>query len=565
MKKILAMLLCLVMIVGTLSACKSSEKSSGDSTDDSNQTEGKEELVTIDYSSPVEYSYWLYATTGDYNSDYNNNPIVKYLNKKFNMNLTFQQPSSGTEMDSLNLMLGTGEYTDVIDTSYYSGSLDQLFEDGIIIDIAQYLDYMPNFKALLEADDTFRKNTYNDNGQILKLTNLLSENEYSWGGLVYRKDILATMTGNNIAFPSGNESPTTIADWEYMLELYKQYFAAAGMTDSAPFILPAKGYFDSGDLLTGFGTAPSYYDDNGTVKYGPMQDGFYNYLTKMREWYEKGYIYKDFASRTNDLFYLPNTALTYGGAAGMWFGLSSQLGDTMSMPDYGLFYDVLAVASPLDSDNAVTTAPNLMYTEKNEMAGGVMITTSCQNIERLLATFDYLYSTEGSYLKGYGLSAEQGSKEDELYVANGLAEGVYSVEADGSLKFNEKTLLGGGTMALTDFIDVRTPGLRDIKYTKESIRDEEKIGSDIWLTYQASATSVKKLPAISRTVEEDSTYTMNQSNIDDYVNTMVLKFILSSEELNETTWAKFKEQLEAYGVSENIAIMQAAYDRYQDR
>ncbi|MBN2222956.1 MAG: hypothetical protein JW708_12165, partial [Vallitaleaceae bacterium] len=321
-KQLWSLLMCMLVLVGSLSACKKSEETNtevvGEEAESQNgdtSTSEVAEKVEVDFSEAAEYSYWLYATPGDYNSDYNLNPVVQYLNKKFNMTLSFQQPSAGTETDSLSLMLGTGEYTDIIDSVYYSGSINQLYEDGVIIDIAQYLDYMPNFKALLDQDETFRKNSLNDEGQLLRLPILQTVNENMWGGLVYRRDILETMTGNNVAFPSGNAEPTTIADWEYMLPLYKMYFEASGMPEFAPLILPAKGYFDSGELLTGFGTAASYFIKDGKVAYGPMEDGFYNYLSKMKEWYELGYIYKDFASRTNDLFYLPNTALTYGAAA----------------------------------------------------------------------------------------------------------------------------------------------------------------------------------------------------------------------------------------------------------
>lgn len=141
------------------------------------------------------------------------------------------------------------------------------------------------------------------------------------GGLVYRRDILETMTGGNVAFPSGSEEPTTIADWEYMLELMKQYFTAAGLPDYACLILPATGYFSTGELISGFGIGGTdYLKEDGSVGYGIAEDNFYNYLVKMKEWYAKGYIYADFAGRSQDLFYLPNTALTYGGSAGIWFG-----------------------------------------------------------------------------------------------------------------------------------------------------------------------------------------------------------------------------------------------------
>lgn len=56
----------------------------------------------------------------------------------------------------------------------------------------------------------------------------------------------------------------------------------------------------------------------------------------------------------------------------------------------------------------------------------------------------------------------------------------------------------------------------------------------------------------------DDTYTINQTNIDDYLKTMVLKFILGTEELNDQNWAAFKAQIDSFGIQDNHAIQQAA-------
>ena len=89
-----------------------------------------------------------------------------------------------------------------------------------------------------------------------------------WGGMVYRRDILDTMTGGYVAFPSGNDEPSTVADWEYMLPLMKAYFEAAGFKDYAPLILPSAGYFTTGEMENGFGASGDFYVVNGEVKYG---------------------------------------------------------------------------------------------------------------------------------------------------------------------------------------------------------------------------------------------------------------------------------------------------------
>jgi putative aldouronate transport system substrate-binding protein len=322
---------------------------------------------TVDYSQHETFTIWLQADANDYYSDYSDNPVIWALNRKFNITLKFEQPVRGSERDAMSLMFGTGEYTDMIEMSNYTGSLVQLYEDGVIVDIAQYLDYMPNFKRILDTNEGYRRATYNDDGKILQLRGIDAEDAHyvsdvfvCWGGMVYRYDILDATTGGNVQFPSGNDYPKTIDDWEYMLPIFKSYFEARGAVDYAPLIIPYNGYIYYGDFLTSFDAAASDYIEDGKVKNGFYEDTFYKYLAKMREWYGKGWIYKDFASRTNDMFFLPNTALTYGGNAGAWFGLNGQVGDAMSMPQYGMFFDVRAVPSPLSTEEGITEFTNFM-------------------------------------------------------------------------------------------------------------------------------------------------------------------------------------------------------------
>lgn len=278
----------------------------------------------------------------------------------------------------------------------------------------------------------------------------------------------------------------------------------------------------------------------------------------MSEWYKKGWIYSNFASRTNDLFYLPNTELTYGGAAGIWFGLNSQLGDAMSMPQYGLLMNVEPLASPVLKNG--DKASNFMYTPKEEQSGGVMITKQCKNIERLLTVFDKMYSTEGAYLKGFGMDKEHGAADNAMYKKYGLTDGTYSLNEDSSLTLNPKLTNAGGDVKLADFTDIRMPGLRYV--TKQFMKPVEIKADETWLKYGCD----NKLPmSLYLTDEEEKAYSGVQTQVEDYMNEMTLKFILGKEELSDAAWAKYKARLKSFGIENNIKIYQDMYDRYLKR
>ena len=532
-------------------------------------------LAEDDLSEHVTVTLWLFPDDYTYYSNYSDNPVVQYLNEKFNMTMDFQIPPMGSEQDQFNLMIGTGEYTDFFEITYSQDNTAVLYEDGVIIDLAPYVEqYMPNFKAFLNdpANVDVYNALYDPDGHLFTLPSALRvpDEVVQWGGMVYRRDIVDTMTGGYVFFPSGNEEPTTVEDWEYMLELMKQYFEAAGFKDYAPLILPSNGMFTTGELLSGFGAAGDFYVVNGEVKYGPTTQEFYNYLVKMHEWYEKGYIYKDFASRTTDLFYLPNTALTYGGAAGMWFGLSSQLGGAMSMPEYGLIFDVRGLSAPLDTANGQDGSQSgtiALITERaNSNSSGWVCSTLCseEKLIRFLTMADSMYTEEGGMLSEYGLDAAHGSAENSLYVQLGIGDGSYSFDENGQFhwhplldaKVTESPLQQIGINGL------RLPGLQMVEYANASNNDETLAANVRWTLY---GTGNNYPSSAFATADESNTLTMNQSTYTDYLNTMVPKFISGTEELTEESFARFVERMNNLGVAENTQIRQAIYDRHTSR
>ncbi|MDD2649339.1 MAG: hypothetical protein PHI27_00320 [Eubacteriales bacterium] len=51
----------------------------------------------------------------------------------------------------------------------------------------------------------------------------------------------------------------------------------------------------------------------------------------------------------------------------------------------------------------------------------------------------------------------------------------------------------------------------------------------------------------------------------DYQNSVIVKFIMGTEELNEETYAAYVAQMNQYGVEDSIRIKQAIYDRFMGK
>lgn len=565
---------------GLLAACGSSPDSDTDSSEESTSTstdasgEVEETLGADDLTKSCTITAWLYKDDYKLYDTYDENPGVQYLEERFNVDLQFQQPAMGSETEQFSLMLGTGSYTDVFDLSYSTEGTITLYEEGVIQDLAPYLEtYMPNYYEWINRDENadVKRALYDDEGHYLTLPlGLIEEGdeELMWGGLLYRYDILETMTGGNVEFPSGNDVPTTVNDMEYMMELYYEYFNAAGLTDYACLILPYQGYFQTGELLSGFGATGSYYIDvdGRTVLFGPAQDTFYNYLVKMHEWYEEGYIYPDFASRTNDTFYLPNTSLTYGGSAGVFYGLLSQTGDAMSMPEYDLNVEVKGMAAPADTENGIETPLSYLSLRADRATmnnTGYAVSTSCseEKLIRFLTLSDYLYTEEGAMLRSYGLTAEQ-AEGIALYEELGLEDGYYWWDGD-EFVYNPLTTPDGGEYYDANYTNWLKPGRlpgKSNNYYNVAMQPEKNIEADAqWTKYGNSQNYPSSIALNASDADRVSTL---YTTLYDYIDSMVPRFIMGSEELTEESFKAYVDQLYSYGLDEYIEIYQEYYNDY---
>ena len=546
-KRVIAAAMTGVMLAGMTTGCGSGSSKKGD---DSN--------ITIFL---MKDDYEMYTS-------YSDNPIVQYLNEKFDVTLEFQQPAQGSDSNQFNLMLGTGDFTDVMEISS-SGSVttQKMYEDEVIYDLAPYLEeHMPNYVKFLEEHETYKNAYYTDDGRLYTIPMHLTDmDDYTemWGGFVYRRDILETMTNGKVKFPSGEEEPTTVDDWTYMLELMKKYYEQEGYKDYACLIIPSSGYVATGELTNGFGTYTSYYMEGDEVVYGPTTEKYYNYLKQMNEWYKAGYIYQDFASRTGDAFYSPNPSLVNSGAVGVWYGTTGQIGDALQ--DVGVAgADVRACAPPIDAKNGQDgsgSAINMLYGNAVSMdTAGYVVTTECseEKLIKFLEVCDYLFTDEGAMLASYGLDKEHGAAENEVYKKLGLEDGAWWFDEDGNFQSNP---ISKGTdhsyyNAMTGY---RLPGKRIFEYKLQEMEPEVVEAAKTWGKYGFDSTYPN---GVQKTTAESKELGDLAAQYGTELDTMTVKFIMGTEPLTKESFEEFCGTLETLGTTRGTEIKQEQYDRY---
>ena len=342
------------------------------------------------------FSWWIStAENSEFYTDYDENPIIKYIeaHKTFEdkdgsqaaIGFDFQSGVRGSEQDNFNNMIATGTYTDVFDPVYYAGSVVDLYKEGTVLDMTDYVNnYMPNYKKWMEEHpDAAQYMTQDVDGEKKFLAIYCTYEDISmydqWYGYAYRRDWLVkygtqpdtfydpmvdtepranpnagqafsghytldtdgnaidtteysdTVNGDSwvddVVFPSGNVDPVYITDWEWMLDIFAKALNAEGITDGYGLSLYYPGYVGTGDLVSGFGgIGPTWYlDENGKCTFGATSDGFKAYLECMSTWYKNGWIDQRFDQRSSDAFYQIDNTTVRQGKVGAWLATPSEL------------------------------------------------------------------------------------------------------------------------------------------------------------------------------------------------------------------------------------------------
>ncbi|MDO5424181.1 MAG: hypothetical protein Q4F41_10680 [Eubacteriales bacterium] len=570
----------------------------------------------------VHFSWWMTAAEStDYYTDYTENPVLKYITDTMTfenaeggqstISFEVQAPPSGKEEDNFNTLLSTDSYTDIMDLTFYSGSAAELYEEGKILDLTEYIDkYMPNYKGYLEAHPEVAKYATIKVGDEEKYLTLTSASDsidaYSQDfGFCYRRDWILkygkqpdtlydpmkddaptenpnageaftgyftldnegneiheetysdTVNGDSwvddIVFPSGNPDPTYISDWEWMFEIFETALEEEGITDGYALSIYYPGYNANGDLVCAFGGGgPTWYNAGDEIKFGAVTDDFKAYLECMNQWYENGWLDKQFAERSADMFYRIDEVSYRSGKVGLWMGAPSTLGTRLYAAEQTYTDGIMVFAAPqpindiYGGEEQQLQIPYTMY--QAELSGGAVVVSDKakdKDLQVLFEFLDYLYSEEGSILRTMGLSKEQMEAcQNETYKKLGLDEGGYTVETiDGETYYRYAALLeeddGNVKSAMTGN---RLPGLRCSSKIVYSDTETMQHNRELWVCYEATGFLGGQING-RRTAERMKEHGKIRSRIEnEYMYINVPKFIKGEKNLEED-WETFCKDL----------------------
>ena len=460
-------------------------------------------------------------------TDYKQQPFFKGLIEQTGVDIDFKFDVVG---ESFYLMLASGDLPDVIQYDWYNvkGGPEKYIDDGVIIDLTEAIKkWAPNLQKYLDEHPDVARDLKTDSGQYYVFPFLRGDEKLTvFTGMMIRKDILDKL---------GLEVPETIDEWENVLTAMKNNGVKVPLSFAGSDCKP---------IMSAYNVTDSFYLNNGKVEFGPMQQGFKDYLTTMNKWYKMGLIDPDYGAVTKQILTGKLSAGNVGAAAGecggvMGVSLSAGKSNNPNFDLIGAKYPVLKKGQKPEFGTAET-----IYNQNS----GVAITTQCQDIELAVKVLDYAYSPAGHMLYNFGIEGES------YEMVNGepkYTEAMYNYDK------------GDITASLKRYVMSidHAPCIQDKRmYDQRLSYPEQKEAIDLW-----ADTNMKNhiLPHISFSDEENEINNEFWSDIKTYVQETTADFILGRKSLDE--FDSFVATLKDMGIDEVISIRQSAYDRYMSR
>lgn len=547
MKKILAMILALAMIM-SLVACGSApeEPKATDPAPAATQPKETEPVVQVPQTNAERYplssdkSFDIVAGSDIFGDD-GETVITAAMEKATGVDIDW----SFLTAEQIQLALTGKDLPDAI--FLYASIMDKatMYEygqGGYFVNFMDYLDIMPNFSAVIEANPEALKVVQNEDGSVYCLPTLTVTSTGFNNLLFYRTDMMKAA--------GWEKAPATTDEFiQFVKDLQEHYgkddpdfiavnaYAANRMGWSTKRIM---SYFFPafGELLLTEMTV----DSNGKVVLGAATEQYKHLLEFMNELWKTG------GFNTN--IYSQEATASQALAAGDHVAIVT---DHNGHTPEG--YANMSVLAPLTSEYYTTQhwykAPSCSWGRINA------ISTQCEDIETMVKWFDAWYAPATDPLNEegtlYGITPWLG----EIGVDHSLddATGIYTELAHEGIEM-------GKFLASESFQTALYSGYEGglFPYSSAPVNGVGVKGQGTINNLWPYAETPFDLTTLVLTQDETDTYNDAWTDINAYITESTAKFITGEEDI-ATGWENFVKDLEKMGLQDVIDVYQAAYDR----
>lgn len=484
---------------------------------------------------PITLTYWVpfNADTAKIMSSFAEIEMFKVLAQKTGITIKFIHPPLKQEAENFKLMVASRDYPDIVELTYqkaelYPGGPDQAIKDGVFLRLNELVDqHAPNYKAIMKFSPTMERSLKTDTGNLFAFQMIEKVVQPTYGGPAVRQDWLDDL---------GIATPQTMDDWYAMLKAFKEKKGA-----TAPMLLEknagADGYMG---WISAYGVIADFYRDETTAKYGPVEEGFRQYLATFSKWYAEGLIDRDFLSwdGTTGANTVKKFISGQAGAIETGFYSFNKYEAAATDPNFRM------VGVPYPSLKKGDVVKMRQYNE-HVRGDPTFVTKASKYPVEAVKLLDYNYSDQGTLYNNFGVEGQSYTMVD--------GKPQYTDFVKNNPKFP-------GSVVTTIACRHEGPFIRDYARTYFSYRQNALDAMNLIWKGDQSGMMPKTL---ALTAEEGTRLSTIMSDIKTYVWEMMPKFIMGVEPMGK--YDAFVAQIRKMGVDEAIRIKQASLTRYYKR
>ncbi len=529
-KRTLALALSAVLCIG-LAGCKDKKETAGES-------------ATL--------TYWV-AMPSYFSSSgmtFNELPMYKEYEKRVGIDVEFTHPPMGQEAEKFNLMIASGNLTDIVeyDWTKYSGGISKAVSDGTVIAIDDFIkDSAPNLYKLVTDNDDVRRGATTSDGHYYGFPkiNLDKENlTITSGGLWLRKDWLDKVN---------MEVPETIDEWDSVLRAFKDKLGVnAPLALRVDMFQGVEGHFNNA-----FNIGMTYYVENGKVKYAPLEKSYEDFIGTFAKWYKDGLLDREFAVLTKDAI---TTQVKDNKTGAFWAYIGNGVGPILEAKKDDPSFKLVSAPYPVKEKGdtscyigrSAVVAPNY-----------ACITKRCKDPKTAAKWIDYCYGKDGAILYRYGI-------EGETYeMVNGFPQYTELItnNPDGLSTFEAWSRYARGYASEIGCMPLLGTAQQRADAAAESRRKnytyQEQL--DAYDNFNKNAKNRLKtiLPALEYDADVADEVTGIKFEVETYVIENITRFISGDRPMSE--WSSFIKELKSLKVDTLLEHMQNAYESYLNK
>jgi putative aldouronate transport system substrate-binding protein len=536
LKRMIGILLCFTMVLGSLTACGNGNKDSKSETDTKGVTNETEDKGSADVKTsninktgfPIvnePITLKIFGQQGPVQAEWPTMDLFTEYQSMTGINLEFDVvPSQGYD-EKKSLLFASNEYPDIFVRAALSNTeIVKYGAMGVLAPLEDLIaEYAPNYAKHLQDYPAILSRITAPDGHIYALSDIITLNAARTDKFWINKAWLDQI---------GKEVPTTVEELEDVLRAFQSVdFNGNGQADEVPLgVADLTGLMNNLSGVWGFQRqfGQNLQVVDGKVETWITNDGFKDMLMWMNQMYTEGLL--DPEIFTQD--YAKYASKMSGQLMGMFF---NQADDTF------------------DSSNFVGIAPfagksDTQYVSSQPVARGngvFAISADCENKEAAMRWVDYFYGEEGSTFLRFGVDGKT-----MTFDAAGKPQYVDGIlnSPDGSgTAIGQFTIWpgGGAPQWLNDNNSIAVASER----TKAA-----QVALDPYLPENIYAE-----PLFEQEVNDR--LAVLQTDITTYLKEATAKFVRG--DLSFDNWDTYVSTLEKIGIEEWVGIYQTAYDALQ--